>query len=161
MANKIAVARWLATEAHYDQFDKNGDPYIWHPGTVASYVQVLYHPCPDEVVQVAWCHDVIEDTDVDEEILRLHLSEEVVEAIKAITHHPNERLEDYWDRVRSNRWALMVKHADLLHNGDPQRLEKLDPATRKRLEKKYRRALEYLSSDLVRLWNENNRKGTA
>jgi hypothetical protein len=46
--------------------------------------------------------------------------------------------------VRADAWAVMVKTADLADNTDPERLERLDAATRERLTAKYKRARRLL-----------------
>ena len=47
----------IAFEAHKDQFDKSGIPYIYHPIHLAEQMN-------DEVTTcVALLHDVVEDTD--------------------------------------------------------------------------------------------------
>lgn len=51
---------------------------------------------------------------------------------------------DYFARVRANRFAVLVKTADLADNTDPARQALLDEETRSRLREKYRRAYELL-----------------
>ncbi|MBR5596792.1 MAG: hypothetical protein IKW30_05225 [Lachnospiraceae bacterium] len=54
----IKKAMRIAFEAHKEQVDKNGMPYIYHPFHLAEQM-------PDEdTICVALLHDVIEDTDI-------------------------------------------------------------------------------------------------
>ena len=48
----------LAYEAHKDQYDKSGLPYITHPSHLAEYMDDEY------TTFTALLHDVVEDTDI-------------------------------------------------------------------------------------------------
>src|SRR5699024_12815820 len=61
----------------------------------------------------AWLHDVLEDTTVTEAQLRESFPDEVVDAVAAVTKHPGESLETYFERVRAVPAAILVKKADL------------------------------------------------
>lgn len=110
----------IATNAHAGQFDRGGSPYILHPLKVMHYLK-----SDDEELQViALGHDVIEDTNVTYEELRLAgMSERVISAIQALTKLPGESHEDYKARVFANEDAMRVKMADLRHNTDIRRLK--------------------------------------
>lgn len=135
------LAEWVARQAHEGQVDKNGDPYIGHPQRVAGRVQ------GDVPKAVAWLHDVLEDTYLDEDDLlyAVGFPAQIVNAVVALTHLPNEPNVHYWKRVRANQVARMVKRADIADNTDPQRMALLDKATRERLSRKYALALAALS----------------
>ncbi len=65
--NLIIKAARLAAKAHEGQKrDVTGDPYIFHPGRVASRVTLLDGVdglvIGEDEVAAAWCHDVAEDT---------------------------------------------------------------------------------------------------
>lgn len=53
-----ALAEHLARTAHDGENDKIGVAYINHPGAVAALVEVH----GEAAQQVAWLHDVVEDT---------------------------------------------------------------------------------------------------
>ena len=74
----------LCFEAHKDQTDKSGVPYVFHPFHVAEQM-------PDEnTTVVALLHDVIEDTSYTLDDLRaMGFSEEVLEALALMTHDKN------------------------------------------------------------------------
>ena len=134
------LAERVAREAHSDQVDKTGHPYIEHPQRVAARVE------GDELLEaIAWLHDVVEDTSVSLADLQALFPLEVTEAVDAITKRPGESRLEYYARVRSNPRARKVKDADIADNTDPARTAQLDPATRDRLAVKYAAAREELS----------------
>lgn len=129
----------IAKEAHAGQTDKAGLDYILHPLQVAAEVTT------DEEKAVALLHDIIEDTDVTaSELLAKGLPDNVVEAVEALTKKHNQNYAAYLAGVKKNRLATAVKLADLKHNSDLSRLEKITQKDRERAEK-YRKAIEYLS----------------
>jgi (p)ppGpp synthase/HD superfamily hydrolase len=135
----IDRARLIAEKAHRDQVDKAGRPYIEHVARVADRVDGGIEKA------VAWLHDVLEDTLLEAPDLRYKgMPEEVVQAVLAITHRPHEPRVDYYARVKADRYALVVKLADVADNSDPDRLAWLDVATRDRLAAKYATAREIL-----------------
>jgi (p)ppGpp synthase/HD superfamily hydrolase len=130
------VAQGIAVTAHRDQVDKAGLPYIEHPRRVAELVAAAGGS--DEAVAAAWLHDVLEDTDLTPEDLRVAgIPEEVVAAVRAVTHRCGERLDDYAKRVAADPLAVQVKRADLADNTDPDRLGKLSAKDNDRLRAKY------------------------
>lgn len=134
------LAERIAREAHIDQVDKTGHPYIEHPQRVAARV------AGDELLEaIAWLHDVVEDTSVSLEDLQELFPVEVTEAVDAITKRPGESRLEYYARVRRNPRARRVKGADIDDNTDPARTAQLDPATRERLAAKYAAAREELA----------------
>ncbi|MGB9343781.1 HD domain-containing protein [Trichococcus sp.] len=133
------VAFEIAKAAHAGQKDKAGLDYILHP------LQVAAEMTTDEEKAVALLHDIIEDTDVTaNELLAKGLPDNVVEAVKALTKKHNQNYAAYLAGVKKNRLATAVKLADLKHNSDLSRLEKITQKDRERAEK-YRKAIEYLS----------------
>ena len=69
----------------------------------------------------------------------------VADAVNAITRRPGEDPIVYYGRVRNNEIALRVKHLDLQHNSNPERLAKLPPDLRDRLEEKYAKARRHIT----------------
>lgn len=131
----------LCFEAHKDQTDKSGMPYVFHPFHLAEQM-------PDEIsVTVALLHDVVEDTEYTFEDLRqMGFSEEVLAALKLLTHDPSVPYMEYVEQVRHNPIARAVKLADLTHNSDPTRLESMDDRMLTRFEK-YAAAKRLLSQE--------------
>lgn len=128
----------LATQMHYKQNDKAGEPYILHP------FRVMMNCNTEEEKIVGVLHDILEDTDVTESDLNYYgYSSEVVQALRVITKLKGESYETYLKRVKANPLALTVKLndiADNLHrnNGLADRKEAA------RLKEKYHKALDYL-----------------
>lgn len=132
-------AMTIAYNAHMNQFDKAGVPYIYHPIHLAEQMQT------EEECIVALLHDVVEDTDITMEELEKEFSEKVIEALKLLTHDKNIEYMDYINKIKNNDIAKKVKIADLKHNSDETRLDKItikDVIRRK----KYKEALKSLEN---------------
>ncbi len=130
----------LAWEAHKNQLDKTGMPYIFHPFHLAEQMDDEASVC------VALLHDSIEDSFVTAQLLRSEgFAPEVVEAVELMTHAEDMSYMDYVERLKGNPIARKVKLADLRHNMDLNRLDEVGEADLQRLEK-YRRAYEVLNS---------------
>lgn len=133
----------LMFEKHKDQVDKAGIPYVFHPFHLAEQM-------PDETsTLVALMHDLVEDTDVTfEDLSSMGFPEEVVEAIKLLTHDKSIDYLDYVEKISKNSLARKVKIADLEHNMDPSRLseEQKNSPKRKAKYEMYVKSLELLKS---------------
>lgn len=124
----------IATRAHEGQKDKAGQDYVTHPIRVAER-------CDDPRAKVvALLHDTIEDTDVTADYLREEgFTEEIVEAVLAVTRREGEDYEAFVRRAAQNELGRMVKLADLEDNMDIRRLPELTNRDVERL-RKYLRA---------------------
>lgn len=112
----------IAANKHAGQFDKGGHPYILH----VMAVMYLVESEDDEVKQIAAGHDLVEDTETTYSELRsLGFSERVIDGIRSLTKVPGETYEEYKEKVKRNRDAILVKMADLKHNSDISRLKGL------------------------------------
>lgn len=132
--DKTMLAMRIAYKAHDGQIDKVGVPYIMHPLHVAESM-------PDESTTiVALLHDVLEDTNVCEEELAIYFSDEVMTALKLLTHEKGVPYMDYITNLKNNRIAKIVKIADLQHNSDTTRCVIVDASVKKRV-KKYKKAI--------------------
>lgn len=141
MNNLVEEAENLARAAHQGQTDLSGKPYIEHIARVAERVCFL----DDNVVAVAWLHDLIEDQPAYslDTLRNLGFPEEVIAGVEAITQRPGEPLESYWTRVASNRIAWLVKlHGDMPDNNDPAR-RTLDLKRTIKIGTKYASAIEF------------------
>lgn len=131
----------LAFEAHKDQVDKSGLPYVFHPFHLAEQMQ------DEECVMVALLHDVMEDTDYTLEDLRaMGFSENVLEALVLMTHDDDTPYLAYVAQLKGNPIARTVKLADLRHNSDLSRLERMTEKDMQRAEK-YKQAIKLLEAD--------------
>lgn len=137
------LAEAIATKAHEGQTDKAGAPYIDHPRAVAAMVKDVTDTLMDSIVQVAWLHDVVEDTDVTLDDLRAAgFSSAVVDAVDSVTRRPGELYTDLIGRAAENPWGRIVKLCDNEHN--VSRLGNLDPATAAGMAKRYAKARKTL-----------------
>jgi hypothetical protein len=121
----VRCALEIAQDAHRDQVDKAGQPYMGHIMRVAEYVAATGAPWP--CVVVALLHDTVEDTRKHERPVTLdslgHIfPSPIIMAVDAMTHRPGEPRQDYRDRIKANPVALLVKaEGDLRDNTDPRR----------------------------------------
>lgn len=128
----------LCFEAHKDQVDKSGMPYVFHPFHLAEQMTT------EETVIVALLHDVVEDTDYTfEDLEQMRFPNSVIEALRLMTHERFVPYLDYVRKIKTNDIARTVKLADLRHNSDVTRLDSVDDKTEKRMEK-YRKTMEIL-----------------
>lgn len=128
----LSLALMKATEWHFGQFDKGGNPYILHPLKVMYYLKT-----EDEELQcIALLHDVVEDCGVTYQQLRdLGFSERVIAGIKGMTKLPGETYDEAMARIMSNIDSVKVKLCDLRHNSDIRRLKGVTEKDIKRIEK--------------------------
>lgn len=119
----LALMISIASQAHVHQFDRGGNPYIMHP--LAVMMMVKQSGGDFEQQQIAVGHDLFEDTEVDAAHLSaLGISSRVIDGIQAMTKIEGETYEQYKEKVKGNRDAVIVKMADLRHNTDVSRLNK-------------------------------------
>lgn len=152
--NEAEKARMVAEWFHRGQTDMAGEPYLGHLERTAQRV-ARFGP---QAVAVAFLHDIIEDTactmfDLNE----LGFSTEVRHAVFAITQQVAEEpetgtmvyepLEHYWQRVKANHLAHIVKvYGDIPDNDDEDRMQRgnMRMERRTKLHDKYARALVFL-----------------
>ena len=128
----------LCFDAHKEQTDKTGLPYVFHPFHLAEQMT-------DEMTTIcALLHDIIEDTEYTlEDLEKMGFPSEVVEALRLLTHDERVPYMDYVRKISENPIAKAVKIADLRHNSDLSRLDEIDEYAKKRTEK-YKEALSLL-----------------
>ncbi len=146
---RASIALKLALDAHEGQVDKAGIDYTEHIVMVGKFAKLVTEK--DGILAVAYLHDILEDTQVTEENLKELFSDEIVEAVKALTKEKYEPYQFYLERVKANKWARIVKLADLKHNSDMDRIKKklkkpLGLRDFKRM-KKYQDAIRYLEEE--------------
>lgn len=134
----------LAAKHHVGQVDKGGSPYILHPLAVMLSVD-----SNDEKI-VAVLHDIIEDTSVTADDLRSEgFSEQIIEAILALTKHKGESRIEAAHRAAANPIARVVKLADVAQNMDISRIPNPTDKDYIRLEQ-YREVKAILEEALVK-----------
>ena len=131
----------LCFDAHKDQVDKSGQPYVFHPFHLAEQMDT------EEAVCVALLHDVIEDTDFTIDDLRIAgMNDTVLDALLLMTHDPAVEYMDYVKALSHNALARKVKLADLKHNMDESRLDSVTESDLQRI-KKYQEAFSLLMKE--------------
>ena len=125
----------ISFNAHKNQLDKSGMPYVYHPFHVAEQMKDEYSTC------VALLHDVVEDTDITLDELKSNgFPDEVIEALLLMTHSDDVPYLDYIRNLKDNPIARKVKSADLAHNSDLSRLDVVDEKAVERVNK-YKQAM--------------------
>ena len=128
----------LCFEAHKEQVDKSGMPYVFHPFHLAEQMQT------EEATVVALLHDVVEDTDYTiDDLTSLGFGKTITDAIALMTHADGVAYMDYVREIKNNPIAKEVKLADLKHNSDLTRLDVVDESALNRREK-YLKAIKLL-----------------
>ena len=148
----------LARRFHNGQYRKgevvvNGQsyklPYVLHVLKVCSTLISLRLPLkPDELdnlLAAALLHDSLEDCAEyfpkggTELVNEYHFSPKVLEAIKLVSKRSGateEELDDYFNQIKSNKYAILIKLADRSHNVEdlyvmkPEKLHKYVNETR-------------------------------
>lgn len=129
----------LAFNVHKDQTDKSGIPYIYHPIHLAEQMD------DENTVIVALLHDVVEDSNMTfKDITQMGFPDEVIVALKLLTHDDTVEYMDYIKSLSKNEIARKVKLADLRHNSDLTRLSTVNENDIQRVIK-YKEAILVLS----------------
>ncbi len=142
---KCYQAFLLAEKAHHGQKRRSGEPYITHP--VAAAMILAKMRLDYQTIMATLLHDVIEDTEVGKEEIRLKFGSDVAELVDGVSKLTQIKFESRAEAqaenfrkmvlamVRDLR-VIIVKLADRLHN--MQTLGVMPP------EKKHRIAVETL-----------------
>ncbi len=146
---ELSLAISLAAGAHAGQFDKAGEPYLWHVLRVGASL------LPDlDAARVGILHDVREDCPqvTGEQIWSgLANDSELMPVLELLTRKPGQAYEDYILALSVDPLARKVKVADLRDNLDPRRLalaiEKIGPDKIGTLTARYRQALVTLGAE--------------
>lgn len=130
----------IVIEAHKNQIDKAGQPYIFHLLRVSEMGQT-------ETEKICGLlHDLIEDTDwTFEDLKKEGFSDEIIEVLDCVTKRGNESYTNFIKRIEQNQLAVRVKINDLKDNMDITRLTEITEKDRERLNK-YLNAYNYLET---------------
>lgn len=137
----IKKASKIAHEAHKDDVDKAGYPYLMHP------LYLAFQMTDEDSVCVALLHDVIEDHSNKysfELFEKEGFNENVITALKLLTHAPNVPYMEYIKAIKTNETARRVKIADLQHNLDLSRRN----FTHFHKDELYKQALAFLTEEV-------------
>ncbi len=116
----ILKAARIMHDAHKNDFDKSGYPYCMHPIHLAEQMTDELSCC------AALLHDVVEDHGDRygfETLSNEGFPEEVIRALRLLTHAPGVPYMDYIRAISKDPVARAVKIADLLHNTDTARMD--------------------------------------
>ncbi len=124
--DKTSLAILVSVVGHFGQTDKGGNPYIFH--VIAVTLGLLTKD--QEVIQAALLHDVVEDTNVTLEDLKLlGFSKRTIDCVALVTKDDSLSYQENIDRLLGNLDACHVKHSDLRHNTMLSRLKDLSDKT--------------------------------
>ena len=159
--DKTKGTKWIAyvigDMAHIGQYRDNGKPYFTHPKHCVNIFYNLVsiegwvnnrvlkeHDIPYGVVELAYLHDVVEDTelthqDVKEIFIELGYKDFfesfIDEPLKLITHNKSESYDIYIDKVMEHPTSALVKMLDLADNMNLFGLAALGDVELERVEK--------------------------
>ena len=129
----------ICFDAHKEQVDKSGTPYVFHPFHLAEQMK------EEATTIVALLHDVVEDTEITfKDLENDGFPKDVIDALKLLTHNSDVPYMQYIEKIKKNKIATTVKLADLAHNSDLSRLSVINEKALKRKEK-YEKAIKLLS----------------
>lgn len=121
---RVKDAFLLANEAHAPQKRKSGEPYILHPLAVAAIVGNDLRLGPNMVI-AALLHDVVEDTPVTLDDIKLRFGSDVAKLVGVVTkkkkntYRYSKQIDNFrqlLESVHADIRALLIKLADRLHN---------------------------------------------
>lgn len=136
--NMTKKALKICFNAHINQVDKTGMPYVFHPFHLAEQMD------DEDSVCVALLHDVVEDTDITfDDLIKDGFNDNVINALKLLTHINDTPYKEYVKEIKTNPIAKKVKLADLKHNSDLTRLDLNVDKIPPKLEL-YKEAIKYL-----------------
>ena len=115
----------IAREAHKEQFRYSGEPYIIHPLAVARILYDLGMDC--ESMTAALLHDVVEDTQLTKDDIKITFGEEIADLVEGVTKLGKVPIftkeEQQAENVRKMLMAMskdirviIIKLADRIHN---------------------------------------------
>jgi len=139
LAYQLSRAISIACDAHEGQYRADGQPYIFHPLTVASK---LYDPV-NQIIAVL--HDVLEDSTkyTGSDLVRI-FGPEIGVDVMHLTHDESVRYDTYINDCSINQRCKAVKVADLMHNLET--IDNITPETkRKKMKDRYLKAYKKLT----------------
>ena len=136
----VQKASVIAFDAHKDDVDKSGYPYIMHPLYLAFSME------DEDTVCAAILHDVIEDHADKysfDYLKQVGFNDRIIDALKLLTHDKSVPYMEYIEKIKPNAIAKRVKIADLKHNLDVSRRKEKNFYK----DEIYKSALKYLTDE--------------
>lgn len=135
------LAMKIAYDAHKDQTDLSGVPYVFHPYHLAEQMD------DEKSTVIALLHDVVEDSRYDFEDLAIFgFGSDIIDTLKLLTRDKSIPYEEYIQKLSADPYAVKVKIADLTHNSDKTRCQHCSDKTES-LRQRYAAALDYLKNN--------------
>lgn len=129
----------ICFEAHKEQTDKSGLPYVFHPFHLAEQME------DEETTVVALLHDVVEDTRFTiKDLAEKGIPPSTLETLALLTYDKAVPYLEYVTALKTDPIARVVKLADLRHNSDLSRLDIVDKVAKERTAK-YAQAIAILT----------------
>lgn len=134
---QIQLAVSVATEAHWNQEDKTGHPYIFHPLRVGMKLYFKY-PLQQDLIVAGFLHDVLEDTDVSYKELQELFGGRVADLVQFVSKPKGMDYSFYINQLikTNDQDVIKLKYFDMRDNIERLRFIK-EEQTQKRLIKKY------------------------
>lgn len=114
--DKIDEAKTMMQTAHKNQTRWDGRPYSVHPEKV---VQILtsFGITDANIICAAYLHDVLEDTELPPEIIKITFGDDVLKIVQELTYPPKCTDEQYWAHTKElSPQAKLIKTSDILAN---------------------------------------------
>lgn len=130
--NLLSNAIRFAANAHANQLDKGGAPYILHPIRVMQCCGQF----PIEVQAAAVLHDVMEDCGATHlDLQSIGIPDFTIKIVAQLTKGKKEPYDDYIGRLIKDRDfnVLTIKKYDLLDNLDHTRLASFTESDQRRM----------------------------
>ncbi len=127
---RIAIRYWLYGKEYYKSLEAMNFAARYHTGirkdkitpefhhqiSIASYLRTLPSlKFQEEVLAVAFLHDVVEDYDVPLKTIEVEFGEQIATAVKLLTK-TDKHMDIYFNNISSCPIASIVKGADRIHN---------------------------------------------
>ena len=113
------IALPFAKEVHKDQKRLGGDPYIVHPLSVAFF-SIGAGLDSDNIISGSLLHDTIEDQNANLNLI--NITDEIKHIVNLLTFikqtnlSKEESLKKYYENIKTNSDAIIIKLIDRIHN---------------------------------------------
>ena len=112
---RLQLAHALSEHYHVGQF-YGGNRNYFHYHILGVVNQLKVHEVTEDILIVAYLHDIVEDTSCTIETIKSLFGEGIAHAVLAITKVQDESKNVYLARVAKNKLARVVKLHDTLFN---------------------------------------------